>query len=124
MGYGDLSSIFQFSSRSVPEKPSNPPRNNPLVTLSSTIEIIYDPILKNGGSNILNYNVYIDDGLYGSYGAANNNGLITIFNSASYGLSLVAGRTYRFKYSGVNVEGESELSDEVAVLMAQVPSSP
>lgn len=41
-----------------------------------------------------------------------------MFNTASNGLVLIAGKTYRFKYSGENIEGEGEMSDEVAVLMA------
>jgi len=47
-----------------------------------------------------------------------DNGLSLTFNTATYGLTLTAGLTYRFKYSGENIEGEGEASDEVAILMA------
>lgn len=91
MGYGVTSSVFQFSSWSVPEKPPSPPWNNKLVTSSSTIEIEYDEIIKNGGANILKYYVYIDDGNFGSFGPKMDNGLSLTFNTASYGLTLLAG---------------------------------
>lgn len=68
--------------------------------------------------------MYIDDGNFGPFGPKMDNGLSLTFNTASYGLTLVAGQTYRFKYSGENIEGEGETSDEIAILMAQVPTAP
>jgi hypothetical protein len=65
--------------------------------------------------------VYIDDGNDGPFGGANNNGLSLTMNTLSSGITLTTGLTYRFKYSGVNIQGEGPLSDEVAILMAQVP---
>jgi titin len=39
-------------------------------------------------------------------------------------LVLVEGRTYRLKYSSTNVAGEGALSDEVSILLAEVPDPP
>lgn len=103
MGYGQLSSVYTFSSRDVPSKPSAAPSNDPSVTSSSTIGFTYLPIIKDGGAPIMNYNIYIDDGNDGPFGAAINNGLNLNFDTAANGLTLSTGLTYRIKYSGVNV---------------------
>jgi hypothetical protein len=39
-------------------------------------------------------------------------------------MSLVTGRYYRLKYSSTNIHGESELSDEVSILLADEASAP
>lgn len=39
-------------------------------------------------------------------------------------MTLVTGRIYRVKYSSTNIHGESELSDEVSILLAEVPAAP
>lgn len=77
-----------------------------------------------GGSPILNYNVYIDDGNDGPFSTVINNGLLLTYNTAAILPALTTGQVYRFKYSGVNTAGESALSDEVAILMAVPPSVP
>lgn len=66
----------------------------------------------------MNYNVYIDDGNDGPFGAAIDNGLNLSFDTLPNSIILTSGLTYRFKYSGVNIQGEGPLSDEVAILMA------
>lgn len=48
----------------------------------------------------------MDDGQYGSFGSAIDNGLNLVFNTASNSIVLTPGLTYRFKYSGENIEGE------------------
>jgi len=68
-----------------------------------------------GGSPIINYNIYIDDGNGGSFKGPFVSGLSTIWNSGlippnSNALPLVAGKVYRVKYSAVNVQGEGPLS--------------
>ena len=66
--------------------------------------------------------MYVDDGNDGSFSGPYNNGLLLTYNTAS--LSLTTGLTYRFKYSAVNSEGEGPLSDEVAILLADLPTVP
>ena len=86
------------------------------------IYIQYNAVVEDGGSSILNYNIYIDDGNGGAFGLPINNGLSLTYNTAS--LTLTTGLTYRFKYSAVNSQGEGPLSDGVAILLAQTPNAP
>ena len=64
MGFGTVSSTFSFVPRHLPSKPSNPPRNVPASTDRTTIFIEYDALVDgdDGGSAIIHYNIYIDDG--------------------------------------------------------------
>lgn len=106
----------------IPSKPVSAPTNVAASTTSSAIYIKYDAVTEDGGSAILNYNIYIDDGNAGAFGSAINNGLSLTYDTSS--LTLTAGLTYRFKYSAVNSQGEGPLSDGVAILLAQTPSAP
>ena len=122
LGYGPTSSEFSFSPIVKPSKPSKPPRNVPTLTDRSVIHIEYDEVENNGGSAILNYNIYIDDGQDGAFGLPINNGLSLTFDTSS--LTLTTGWVYNLKYSAVNSQGESELSDEVSILLAEIPGVP
>jgi hypothetical protein len=122
LGYGVYSSSYTFTPRSVPGKPANPPTNVALSTTRSVIYIQYDEVTEIGGSPLLNYNIYIDDGLAGSFSGPYANGLLLAYNTIA--LTLTTGRTYQLKYSAVNSEGEGPLSDVVAILLAEVPSIP
>lgn len=108
----------------MPDKPSTAPTNVAASTTATVINIVYNAlnIDQSGGSPITNYNVYIDDGNDGAFGAAISNTLATTYSTSA--LTLTAGKVYRFKYSAVNVEGEGPHSDEVAILMASVPTVP
>jgi len=92
------------------------------------IVIRYDPIIENtGGSAILQYNVYVDNGLDGPFSGpytSSANGMTMLFSTNLLPVAPTTGRIYRFKYSSVNVHGESELSDELSVLLAEVPTAP
>jgi len=122
MGEVPFSSEYRFRSMVVPAKPSSAPRNVPTLTTQTAIHIEYDQVEDDGGSLILNYNIYIDDGNGGAFGAAINNGLSLSYDTSA--LSLTAGLTYRFKYSAVNSQGEGPLSDGVAILLAEAPAAP
>lgn len=124
MGYGAYSSAFTFTPIDVPGKPPSPPQNIAASTTRNTIYIQYNALINNGGSPITQYNVYVNDGNDGPYSAAINNGLSLTYNTASITPALTTGLTYKFKYSGVNIAGEGPLSDEVAILMAVVPTAP
>ena len=122
LGYGTTSSEYTFSAADVPSKPTSPPSNVPASTTQSVIYISYDEVEEDGGSPVLNYNIYIDDGNDGAFGSAIDNGNSLTYNTAS--LSLTTGLTYRFKYAANNTHGEGELSDEVAILLAELPGAP
>ena len=96
--------------------------NIPASTTRSVIFIKYDPVIENGGSDILNYNVYVDDGLNGAFSGPYNNALATTYSTTA--LTLTTGRIYKLKYSAVNSEGEGPTSDVVAILLAEKPGVP
>ena len=122
MGFGSLSQEFSFIPRTVPPKPLKAPTNVAESTSRNVIYVRYDEVIEDGGSQITKYNVYIDDGLDGDFGNGIDNGMNLLWDST--GLNLVTGRIYRIKYSSENVHGESELSDEVQILLAEKPSPP
>ena len=122
LGYGNTSIEYSFSSADVPSKPTNPPFNLPSSTTQAVIYISYDAIEEDGGSPITNYNIYIDDGNDGAFGNPINNGNSLTYNTSA--LLLTTGLTYRFKYSANNTHGEGEISDEVAILLAELPGAP
>jgi hypothetical protein len=67
MGFGTLSEPFSFIPRDVPGKPPTAPRNVKASTDRNTLYIEYDLLKEDGGWPITDYNVYIDDGLDGSF---------------------------------------------------------
>jgi hypothetical protein len=92
------------------------------------IVIAYDPIVENtGGSAILSYNVYVDDGNDGAFSGpykSSGNGMTMLFSTSLLPVAPTTGKIYRFKYSSTNIAGESVLSDELSVLLAEVPKIP
>lgn len=74
MGYGDLSPEFSFIPRSVPGKPLTAPRNVEESTIRTVLYIEYDTVKEDGGAPISDYNIYIDDGLDGSFTGPISNG--------------------------------------------------
>ena len=121
LGYGPYSVVQTFKPRTVPSKPGLAPWNSG--STRSMIQVTYAEVLDNGGSAITVYNVYLDDGMDGPFSGPYPNGLSLTWDSTLLP-SLTTGLTYRLKYSAVNSEGESPLSDEVAILLAEVPSAP
>lgn len=90
--------------------------------------ISYDPIVENtGGSAILQYHVYVDDGLDGLFVGpytSESNGMTMKFSTNLLPDAPITGRIYKFKYSSQNIAGVSERSDELSVLLAEVPKAP
>ena len=72
MGFGALSVNFIFVPRNLPFKPDKAPRNVPASTDRNKIYIEFDALVDgaDGGSAIMTYNIYIDDGLDGSFALA------------------------------------------------------
>lgn len=122
MGYGTYSSEFVFTPRSVPEKPLNGVTN--VATTRSALGIQYTEITEDGGSKILAYNIYVDDGMDGEYQGPYLATASDFTWSSQDLLTLQTGLIYKIKYSATNIHGESELSDETSILLAEVPTEP
>jgi hypothetical protein len=69
MGFGTFSSEFSYIPRYLPAKPPTPPRNVVGSTNRNRINIEYDALNDgtDGGSPILKYNIYIDNGKDGDF---------------------------------------------------------
>ena len=50
MGFGDLSSVFSYIPRSVPNKPKNAPRNVVESTNRLTLFVEFDTVREDGGA--------------------------------------------------------------------------
>jgi len=127
MGFGAYSAEFTFTPRSVPPKPSAAPRNDALQTIRTQIFIEFDHLLNDGGEPITDYNIYIDDGSDGEFtGPYANGDTLTTWETSSLPdtITLTTGSIYKLKYSATNVHGEGPLSDEVSILMAEIPAAP
>ena len=74
MGFGDLSSVFSYIPRSVPNKPKNAPRNVVESTNRLTLFVEFDTVREDGGAEITDYSIYIDDGLDGAFQGPISNG--------------------------------------------------
>ena len=122
LGFGAYTTALAATPKRIPGKPATGVANDITQTTASVIYITYSIVRDNGGSDITHYNIYIDDGLGGAYSAAINNNLLLSFNTGM--LSLISGRTYRFKYSATNSEGDGPTSDETSILMAAKPGVP
>ena len=129
MGYGVYSSIAQsYIPRQVPGKPPHAPMLVPELSDRTELVIRYEPIIENtGGAAISFYNVYIDDGHDGTFSGpyvSVSNGMTLLFSTNLLPVAPTTGLMYRFKYSSTNVAGESDLSEELSVLLSEVPSVP
>jgi len=96
MGFGSYSSVYSFIPRSAPTKPLKAPTNVIASTTRTTLYVQFEKIWDDGGAQILNYNIYIDDGNNGtSYqGPIANGPTLLTWNSALVTPALVTGRTY------------------------------
>ena len=122
LGYGPTSAEYSFIPVVKPSKPENPPRNDASLTTETEIHIEFDAVEDDGGSPITRYLIYYDDGLDGLFGSGVDNGLSLTYTYT--GPPAVAGNTYRFKYAAENGQGVGEQSDEVAILLAELPGAP
>ena len=125
MGFGSLSSPVTFVPRHLPAKPLTPPSNVATSTDRNTIYLSYDALVDgaDGGSDILAYHIYMDDGADGDFTDVDQLLALT-WDTSSLPDTLTTGAIYRFKYSAENIHGEGPLSDEVQILAAEVPVQP
>ena len=94
--------------------------NNAELTSNLKIGLTWSNGVSNGGSAVLDYSVYYDQGT-DNFVLLNN-----AVTSPSYltTVTLTAGTTYKFKVTARNSVGTSSFSDPVSILAARVPDSP
>ena len=110
----------------IPDTPLSGPASDPTYSDNTKMKILYGPqtYLQNGGSDILSYELQMDNGLGGNFTS------LIGFNSSSLETSyivstgLVTGLMYRFKYRSENINGFSLWSPVTYIKAATVPSRP
>ncbi len=116
-GYSAISAPIAIRAAKVPNSPTNL-ANNAVITAASIIGLTWTADY-NGGSAILDYKVYFDQGTNTwtpfAFGIAQ-----TSFTATG----LTAGTTYKFKVQARNIVGYSDISAEISVIAAAYPSSP
>eukprot|EP00744_Colponema_vietnamica_P003777 GILI01005732.1.p1 GENE.GILI01005732.1~~GILI01005732.1.p1 ORF type:complete len:2203 (+),score=253.12 GILI01005732.1:565-6609(+) len=89
--------------------------------VSMTAIIKWTAPSNNGGLTISGFKVFMDDGLLGPFQLVKD--LTGFPSNVTYeALGMVLGRTYRAKVSALNDMGESDLSPEARIFIADVPS--
>jgi len=76
----------------------------------------------NGGTDVLNYNVYYDQGASTATFVLLESSVLTTHYTTT--ATLTAGETYTFKVTALNTVGESLQSDPLAILAAKLPDAP
>ena len=126
-GYTDSPPIVVVLA-AVPDTPSSAPTSDALVTDQEQIKVSYGPLLasENGGSDILSYEIQMDDGQGGDFyslagGETAGDSLATTY---TIGQDIQDGGLYRFRYRARNVNGWSSFSAIAYVRAATVPTRP
>jgi hypothetical protein len=76
--------------------------------------------LSNGGTEVIDYNVYYDQGL-SIYILLAEKLTTSYFTTAA---NLIPGETYSFKVTARNTVGSSDDSSIISILAAQIPDAP
>lgn len=126
-GYTDSPPIVVVLA-AVPDTPSSAPTSDALVTDQQQIKVSYGPLLasENGGSDILSYEIQMDDGQGGDFyslagGETAGDSLATTY---TIGQDIQDGGLYRFRYRARNVNGWSSFSAIAYIRAATVPTRP
>jgi len=126
LGYGATTASYTFAPRTVPAKPQSAPTLNTAGSDRTKVLLDFNTNSDDGGSDLLQYSFYMDNGDDGAF----SNGPYDIvlpatlqFDSSAFTITLTAGLTYRFKFLANNAEGDGDLSDEIAVLVAEKPDA-
>jgi hypothetical protein len=95
--------------------------NDASVTTSAQIGVTWSPGAESGGTAVLDYNLFYDQG--NSADADQFVMLDSGLTATSYTvMGLLAGTTYTFKVQARNEYGLSAYSDTVSILAAEVPA--
>jgi len=97
-----------------------------LYTDNTKITVFFgpQPASQNGGSDILSYELQIDNGKGGNFVSLiglNRDSLETVFTVST---GIMTGEMYRFRYRSKNINGNSGWSPIIYVKAATVPSRP
>ena len=113
-----------FVLATLPSKPPTVPIQNFDSTSKTHIKIIYEEIepSETGGSDIIGYDLWRDDGLDGDF--INLYHTDTILGLSYVDYEVATRYLYRYKYRVRNVNGYSEFSDAGFLYAANVPSTP
>ena len=110
----------------VPFTPGSGPTSDATVTDNTRIKVLYgpQPISDNGGSEILSYELQMDNGKGGNFTSligGTTDSLETTFTTAT---GITTGVQYRFRYRSRNINGWSDWSPITYIQAATVPSRP
>ena len=94
--------------------------NDPTTTTDTQIKFTWSAGSSDGGSPIINYAVYYDQGT-DSFTLLNN-AVTDLFYLTT--VPLTAGTTYKFKVTASNSVGSSLDSEVISILAAKVPDAP
>jgi hypothetical protein len=129
VGQVESTNYLEIVVASVPEAPPNAPTQNFEYTDQDRIRIEFESLESatyNGGSSILGYDLWRDDGaggdlesLYGTAAEFQSN-LATIFTD----FNVIKGITYRYMYRARNINGWGDFSEVAYLFAASVPQQP
>jgi len=105
----------------VPEAPINF-ANDPLTTTDVVIRFTWEQGVNNGGTNVIDFDVYYDQGAATATYVLLEATVVTEYYETTVALN--AGETYSFKVTARNTVGDSVMSDPFSVLAAKLPDAP
>lgn len=127
-GDGPESANFAFYSCTPPSQAIAPTR---VATTVSTMTVMWEDPLDNGGCSITSFAVFVDDGQLGSFTEVNsvndpnvrgNPGIHSLVISSPFTLASI-GESFRVKIVSYNVDGETE-SAVGTIVLGDVPDAP
>lgn len=105
----------------VPDAPINL-ANDPLTTDDTIIRFTWDEGLSNGGTPVIDFDIYYNQGSSVSQWTILAEDVVDTFYQTT--IPLTAGEIYSFKLTARNAVGVGLESDSVSILAAKIPDSP